>query len=101
MLRLYDCDFHFSQHIEHYAEEVREAAEDDEYMENRVHISMLYSEPVEYRAECVEQTACDEQEESAEPQRVICRYDGEDYAPAHTHVAYHREYAEFFEIYRR
>lgn len=67
MLRLHDYNFHFSQHIEHYAEEVREAAEDNKDMENRVHISMIYPEPVEYRAECVEQTACDEQEESAEP----------------------------------
>ena len=64
-----------SQHIEHYAEEVREDAEDDEYMENRVHISMLYSDPVEYRAECVEHTACDEQATSmttASPPPTMC-----------------------------
>ena len=61
---------------------MREAAEDDKNMENRVHIAALYAESVEYRAERVEHAARDKQYKAHEPQRAVGRHDGKDYAPS-------------------
>ena len=80
---------------------MRETAENDKNMENRVHIAALYAESVEYRAERVEHAARDKQYKAHEPQRAISRHDGKDYAPTHADVAYHRKYTEFSEVYRR
>ena len=88
----------FLYNVEQHADEVEQAAENHEEVEDAVHIAALFAEAVKHRANCIGNAAGEKVDESRQGDSGDGNGCGNQHTPTHTDIANHRKYRVFFQV---